>query len=423
MGGGSLVRVKNDRIVVVLLVINASKYIIIIKDIPMKNKILFVILTIFSCDILAEELTKTFACDTCGYAEAVNIAEQNHLQPNCTADGLDNGNILLGETTFTCPVTSVTLIVANPLTRESYKFEVRTEQQFNWAPAYNIIVENSPLTPEEDNALHMFYDIDDDFRQAMEQDVSTQFDADVFFYSELQPQAYTSSANDGPDCSAHPVNVLSEDPRYLQSLETQFSQTITGQMGLRSWKDFTSDISPTGGGLSIGNSGLGIAISFEYRQQEYFLTKRWSNGDKLVFNVKYNGDTKNIARKGRSRQVSERFLNLNFKLQTGSSKIDGLSIDLLVRQRNNLANMPISVCVSKQLDELLDEVAVIDGHNGAGSLIESLGPDATNGGTLIPPSGSWLNLSGCRLIRGEGRICRDGKDDCIDVEANYISCK
>ena len=146
----------------------------------MKNKILFVILTIFSCDILAEELTQTFACDTCGYAEAVNIAEQNHLQPNCTADGLDNGNILLGETTFTCPVTSVTLIVANPLTRESYKFEVRTEQQFNWAPAYNIIVENSPLTPEEDNALHMFYDIDDDFRQAMEQDVNTQFDAGVF---------------------------------------------------------------------------------------------------------------------------------------------------------------------------------------------------------------------------------------------------
>ena len=125
---------------------------------------IIVVLSIFPTIAEASGRTKTLACDTCNYNDALDLAQQYHVAPSCTASDTD---IFLGQTTFTCPATSKDIIVSNPITQRSFKFTVRTEQLYNWAPAYDIVVEDATVTVAENNALHMFYDIDDDFRQAM----------------------------------------------------------------------------------------------------------------------------------------------------------------------------------------------------------------------------------------------------------------
>lgn len=359
--------------------------------------------TLSTYSLADNSLTETIACDTCGYNDAVEIAEEFHEQPYCVSSNPNGGSPTLNET-YSCPTTSKSLIVANPLTRTSYKFEVRTQQQFDWAPAYDIIVEDTQLTTDEDNALHMFYDIDEDFRQSMEHNGPIAFQPGTSSANNLSIQSQpefqqSSNSSEDVDCSEHPSNVFSKDKSYLDSLADKFSDRITRAMGLRSWSDFTSQQQVTGG-LSIGTSGAGINVNFSKIEREYFVTQRWDNGDKLVFKVDYHGETRNIVKKRRMRTVTDRFLNLSYKLMSGSSRIDGMSLNSIVSPHVDLTQRAISVCLSKKLSEVLDEINVVEGSGGDGDLLNSVGADASNGGTLIPPAGVWVNLSGCRIVEG-----------------------
>lgn len=380
------------------------------------------LLVLLSNTANANGLTKTLACDTCGYNEAVVIARQQHIPPNCVAAGLDEGNISLGETTFYCPATSAILIVANPVTRTSFKFKVRTEQPYSWGSAYDIIVENLALSSSEDKALHMFYDIDEDFRQTMALRASREFESGSFVMAGTQSNISSTSSVDDPDCSDHAANILSNGHAYRNSLEEEFTNRITSQMGLQSWKDFTSRTTVTGGGLNLGTSGAGISVTFENIQTKYYLAKYWPNGDKLIFEVQYRGERREIVNKGRARSITDRYLDLVFKFDSPASRIDGTSVNRLMKPNNDFSDISISVCLSKQLDELLEEVRVINGQLGAGSLIESLGLDATEGGSMIPRAGNWVNYSGCRLTEAKGEICHSDSGDCYEVKARYISC-
>lgn len=393
----------------------------------MKIRFLFLLfhLTLSTYSLADDSLTQTIACDKCGYEDAVEIAKEFHEQPYCVSSNPNGGPPTLNET-YSCPITSKFLIVANPLTRTSYKFEVRTQQQFDWAPAYDIIVEDAQHTTDEDNALHMFYDIDEDFRQSMEHNglIAFQPSSSSSNNSSLRslPEfQQLSNSSENVDCSEHPSNVFSKDKSYLDSLADKFSDRITDTMGLRSWSDFTSQ-QQISGGLSIGTSGAGININFSKIEREYFVTQRWDNGDKLVFRVDYHGETRNIVRQRRMRTVTDRFLNLSYKLMSGSSRIDGMSLNSIVSPHVDLTQRAISVCLSKKLSEVLDEINVIEGLEGSGDLINSVGADASVGGTLIPPAGVWVNLSACRIVEGTGNICRAGTDDCMEVKYRYVDC-
>ena len=110
----------------------------------MKNLRFFLITTIlslFSLTTLAGDLTSTYICDDCSYSDAVEMARTKHAAPNCIADGLgDNGSVLLGATTFSCPTTSQTLIIADPINRTGFKFEVKAVQIVGRGTAYDITV-------------------------------------------------------------------------------------------------------------------------------------------------------------------------------------------------------------------------------------------------------------------------------------------
>jgi hypothetical protein len=386
---------------------------------------LLLISTFCKYSLASDNLTQTIACDTCGYNDAIVIAKEFHEQPNCESSNPNGGAPTLEETYY-CPATSKVLIVANPLTRTSYKFEVSTQQQFDWAPAYDINVQDLVLTEDESNALHMFYDIDEDFRQSMEQNGPNAFapaglSSNSLISSKQPVFNQSSNASDEVDCSQHPSNVFSRGNSYLKQIQKKFSERITASMGLRSWSDFTSQQQITGG-LSIGTSDAGININFSKIEREYFVTQRWDNGDKLVFKVDYHGETRDIVRQRRMSTVTDRFLNLSYKLMPGSSRIDGLSLNQIVRTHVDLTDTAISVCLSNKLSELLDNITVVGGAGGDGDLIDSVGADASVGGSLIPPAGTWVNLSGCQIVEGTGNICRSGTDDCMQVRYRYIDC-
>ncbi|KTD98395.1 hypothetical protein KZZ04_11150 [Pseudoalteromonas sp. CR1] len=383
---------------------------------------IIVVLSIFPTIAEASGRTKTLACDTCNYNDALDLAQQYHVAPSCTASDTD---IFLGQTTFTCPATSKDIIVSNPITQRSFKFTVRTEQLYNWAPAYDIVVEDATVTVAENNALHMFYDIDDDFRQAMAHNETVGFSAATSSFAIQSTKIFstssiTASTNSDASCNSHASNVFANDPSFRNDIRKGFSDRITEAMGLQSWGEFTSE-RRTSGSLSIGMS-TGITIDFSHVERKYFVTQTWPNGDKLVYQVNYNGETRNIVQKGRARTIRERFLNLSYSLRPGSSRIDNLPLTELTRGIIDLTNLPISVCLANQLSEVLDDVKVVGGAAGDGDLIDIVGAAASNGGTLIPPAGIWVNLAGCRIVESKGRICRDDTGDCIHVVARYVDC-
>lgn len=356
------------------------------------------------------------------------MAKTKHVAPNCTADGMgDNGSVLLGATTFSCPTTSQTLIIADPINRTGFKFEVQAVQIVNWGTAYDITVIDRSMILEERDALEMFYEIDNDFRQVMEQHIS--IDSESFSSVDLQSAsssntggylAMSSSDSSALDCSNHVSQILGS-PEFRNNVENQLTQGITSRMGLQSWQDFTSSINNSVT-LSLGTS-LGISVNMESRQNEYFVRREDSNGGKLVYKVSYNGEKRTIIKKARMRTSTERYLDLSFKLMPGSSTIDGYRITSLFAGYSDLTEIPISVCLSEMLTKILNtNGATVTEGASSGVLINAVGVDASNGGTLIPRAGSWTNLSGCKIVEGTGRICRAGNDDCIQVRADYIDC-
>jgi len=388
-------------------------------------KVLFLLTStalIFPTTTEARDLTQTIACDTCDYSEAVAIANEYHVAPSCEASDTD---IFLGQTTFVCPSTSKELIVSNPITRRSFKFTVRTEQLYDWAPAYDIIVEDTTLTEIEDNALHMFYDIDQDFRQAMAENETVAFSSETFSSNLNAPttysaNSYSTTTNSDADCSDHASNILSDNPMFAEALEEAFTRRITAAMRLQSWSEFTSE-PKVSAGLTIGLSA-GISVSFENIERQYYVTQKWPNGDKLVFNVSYKGETRNVVQKGRMQRVTERFLNLDYKLESGVSKIDGVTLRRIMRGKSDLTDISISVCLANQLSEILDDIEVVGGRGGDGDLADIVGIDASNGGTLIPPKGTWVDLAGCQIVEGTGTICNSATGDCKEVSVRYIDC-
>ncbi|CAB9494766.1 hypothetical protein [Alteromonas macleodii] len=385
------------------------------------------LLIMLSIPSTASELTSTYVCDDCSYSDAIDMARSYHIQPECVAENLGNdGQVLLGNTTFSCPTTTQELIITDPINRTSFKFEVRAVQTVDWGTAYDITVTDKSMIQEERDALEMFYEIDEDFRRGMEQNIW--IEAEPFISANTQNVsissggagvvAMTSSNSGGPDCSNHASQIFGS-AEFRNNVENQSTQQITRQMGLSSWKDFTSQID-TNVSLSLGTS-LGVSINFSQRQNSYFVTREDDNGGKLVYEVSYHGEKREITRLPRLRSSTERFLNLNFKLIPGVSTIDGYRITSLFGGYTDLTEIPISVCLSEMLTKLLNTKTLTEG-GGSGSLIDAVGFDASNGGTLIPRANTWTNLGGCRIVEGTGQICRAGTNDCVQVRADYIDC-
>lgn len=394
------------------------------------KKPLFLCLTIILASLsttgYADDLTKTLACDTCNtYIAAKDLAEDNHEIPICTAS---NSEVQLGTTTYSCVSTHKEIIVANPVTQTSYKFDVTTRQKFDWAPAYDIIVSDASLKLEEEIALDIFFDMDSDFRQTMTEASSIPFTLSSVVPYTREGFEYISLSNTGPsstvDCSNHASNVLSGNVAFGNEIRRGFTNRITSQMRNQSWKDFTSSVQATGGSLDIGLSA-GISVDFTHSQQDYFVTQTWDNGDKLVYQVTYNGEyERNITPATRNRARTERFLNLSFNFKPDSSRIDGTPVTALTRGgRTDLSGIPISVCLSEKLDELLDEKEiVVDGEAGGGSLVDVAGNDPTNGGSLIPPAGIWINLASCKIVEKTGTICESDTGNCYVRSIRFIDC-
>ncbi|WP_138765550.1 hypothetical protein, partial [Pseudoalteromonas sp. S201] len=72
--------------------------------------------------VYASGLTAAYSCSNCDYQGAVNLAQSLYISPNCNEENLQGGQIFLGTTTFQCYSNPRTLIIANPITRDAFKF-------------------------------------------------------------------------------------------------------------------------------------------------------------------------------------------------------------------------------------------------------------------------------------------------------------
>ncbi|MBF7075003.1 hypothetical protein ISG33_16500 [Glaciecola sp. MH2013] len=369
------------------------------------------------------QLTTTYVCDNCDYDSALELAISRHEPIVCHTRGLDDGLLSQSSTIFDCNETSVDLIIANPIDRRAFKFSVSARQQSTFSPAYTINASDTPFLARESEALESFFDIDDDFRSTVEEIQTIAFTPKNSPLKGVYASQYAQS--DDVDCSEHASNILSNDPSFANQLKDTFSSRITGALGLKqAWENFTST-APVGDGVSIGTGGIGITVNFSTTERNYFVTRRNENGDKLVFQVSYRGDTKNtrpIGRSGRGRLTTERFLNLSYSFIPGASRIDGMPVSTIVRGIVDLTNLPISLCLSRKLDEILGDEVVIGGAGGDGSLIDVVGDGPTNGGSLIPPAGEWTNLAGCKIVERSGSACIDNTE-CRAIKVSYLSCR
>jgi hypothetical protein len=106
----------------------------------------------------------TYACDRCDEAGAIALARSKAPALNCSLNAAP-GQIPTIEDQI-CTATQKTLIVANPQTRLAFKFNVHSEPD----GAYQQMVTVNPvaLSPVEQELLVTFYNIHQDFSQAVQ---------------------------------------------------------------------------------------------------------------------------------------------------------------------------------------------------------------------------------------------------------------
>jgi hypothetical protein len=399
-------------------------------------------LTFFSIyKAYASDLTTTYSCSNCDYQGALNLAQSLYISPNCNESNRQDGLILLGTTTFQCYSNPRTLIIANPIKRDAYKFVVTTEQISEFSNTYNIIVNERILTATESQALETFYDIDANFRQAV-----TAFAATPVTNSQVQKQesfynknAFSSSSNtstsnnNAANCEVHPANFLF-DPTFERDLYESLTNDISSQIDYRqTWTDFTSSEVVTGGGLTVSNNGVGIQVNLSRDTNDVYASQVYGSPDNLLnFAVTYHGDTfigDHSFHYTSPFDIShgrDRVLKLKFTFLPGSSRIDGYPVSFFSRSNLNLQSGGTSECLQQILKQNAKSTRrILVNPDETGTLVNASGiggsPDI-GGGTPITIPGIYRNMAGCHIVELVTTV--DYADGTVSssVTARWLDC-
>ena len=394
--------------------------------------LLFAICCSYSC---YAQITQTLACDNCGYQDAIDLAQSLHQPPTCIESNREDGMLILGTTEFECFSHPKTLIVANSLTRDAYKFTVSTQQNSIYSSTYTVTVDNAVITPIEYEALDTFYNIDEHFKAAILEVMQAPVTNSIVqsatpFY---KPNAFLNNTTSSPEnCESHPANYLYSDD-FQKDLKDSLVERISSKIGYReTWTQFTSTTQVVGGGLTISKDGIGIHVNQARNSEDYYVSQLYGDVDNILnFRVAYHGSTYigdysvQYIPPADFDYGPERVLNLSFEFLPGSSKIGGYTVTQFSHSSLNIEGEENN-CLRQIIEQNQESQRLISiNEDGTGTIIgEGVGGlvnPIVNGPTVTVP-GVFRNLAGCKLVELETTVeCPDGSTS-RSITARWIEC-
>nr|WP_136251093.1 hypothetical protein [Ningiella ruwaisensis] len=322
---------------------------------------------------LATNTVRAFACDTCNYSEARQIALQEAPQAESCSEGMPGPGFGFSDPApSVCDPVEESVIVASTENHQAYKFNLIVTEGVNGVD--QVSVYNGSLDSQEHQALFKFFTLIDEIETAVGQASAASFDnvspPTQFFSSENNSSSNTQSDN---WCEAnHPTGFFSSASN-ARDVKSGITNQIKNAMGSRSWRDFTHESYFTGGSIEVGKGSGGIGISLDHYKKALRVTKSFGTGNNLTFDLSVSGELD----EGNDKLV------FGFKLNPLISKIDGLQVSQLFREGevSNLAGTSMSNCWNEFVQ---DEGTQVDPHpsdasGGSGSFADPFyGPGSSS---------------------------------------------
>lgn len=349
--------------------------------------------------VFSNNYTETYSCDTCDYKDAVNFAETLHEAPLCVASGLDEELISPDSTIYSCETTEKELIIANPLTKAAFKFRIKTEQRSTYSNTYDVIVTDVSLEDFESTAINVFYDIDADFRNAVQERMSKRLPR---FITGLERENETfSTESSDVSCNSHPFNFL-VDGDFRTDLFKQLVADIQNEIGYKkAWGEFRSE-SSIGAGLTISSGGnLGVSINMSLNSVDVFSVQQFGNpSNVLSFTVTYHGeyfgDTYRFQNSSKifPHDNKDRNLLLAFSLNPGASRIERYPANEIFGS-NTFKSGALSDCIKEIAKKNASSIKVTPIGNGGDGTIDYAGSDERGIGNQPR---TYVNFAGCLVV-------------------------
>ncbi|QPL49717.1 hypothetical protein [Alteromonas sp. B31-7] len=372
---------------------------------------LFSTLFVGSNAVADDHYIETKVCEWCDYDDAVALAKQDYLLPDCEWQGNGGSGTFASEASNSCQAAPKDVIVANPSTHRSYKFKVTATNQNNHGDTLQIEAQEQPLSLVEIELLQRLYEIHNDFYALAANtslshntsNVSTLVGAPSAVQASNKGVATSTTTSSLDTCDAHPSNYF-KSVAVRESVKREIRHYITQELGNKSWADFREDTDFTGLGFQIGKGSAGISVTWSHSNEKVYATVSYPSqtlGDnKLVFEV---------TLKGRSVINGESDLNLTTSLRMGSSRMDGLALDqfIVISGTNDLTDSELSECLIENLTEMGSAEVITTG--GGSDVGDGIPPDSSYPGTggLGSSCAVRLTYNICTTPKDEGTYCRD----------------
>ncbi|GAA0821026.1 hypothetical protein GCM10009111_27380 [Colwellia asteriadis] len=314
----------------------------------MIKKILFTTFILLSTQTLAKNLP-LYSCDSCNSAKSVSLAKELAPPLQCHSNTKPGEITEIGDEV--CYATNKILFIANPLTKQAYKYQVDSDTN-----GYNKVITVHPLTisADEQELIDAFYKIDAQYRKAANTMVDVGVNASLSI-STLSNQASATSDNhffnlsnetaSSDSCRSHPTNYFT--PRGEHKVEERLNAEIANKIGNADWTESWQDTTISGLGLTIGRGTFGIDVKFTKNTTGVFATMLYGSRHNLLnFEVTYHGDYY---------LDGVRNLNLSFKLLRGSSSIDGIRLKTLFPESGgslDLSHTGVTNCLLDYIESI-----------------------------------------------------------------------
>lgn len=332
------------------------------------KRILLSLVWLLSSQVFAGQLTKTYSCDTCDYDDAYNIAQKRFKPIACTSGS--NGMPTFDDT-FQCNTTLNIVIVANPISSQAFKFEIEATNHNQYTDAVKVTVKNKSINANESAALRAFYEIDKEFRDAINGFSNSAQNLSSSRYSPShKTNTYSTNADDS--CNNHPSVIFkpTAEKDVLRELTKNLARTIV----TRGWNDVYEEVRFNGAGVQISADAGGADISWEYNNLDSFVKKSYGGTDnKLIYKVLFVG---NASASG------ERELDFRFELDKAASRVDGFPLSTFMGGGGHpvdLTQSAVSNCLLKNIESIAQETIFNGGGTGSGETGGNFEPDTIIG--------------------------------------------
>ncbi|RUO52665.1 hypothetical protein CWI69_06405 [Pseudidiomarina halophila] len=294
-----------------------------------------------TCSGAALAVDKIYSCDTCDAQKAEWVAAQHVPEPNCYDSEQEEAGTT--QTIYVCESAYRTLIVANPVSEDAFKFRVNYSCKDSLCNRTDPVITRLSINDQEAADLELFYQTDQDFREMMRgaptvTDISSDDNSVALSADEQKSSSDPNSG--GEDCSVSPARYFTS-ASYRAELEDIMADVLANAAGSQSFQSVTRGADLTG--FSVGVES--ISISFQHNQNNLHHMVTFNGDpsqDRLAFRVNYVGD---------ATAPGLEQIYLQFHLVYPSSRIEGVSLEQLLQGPVSLLDEDDIGCLSTLFDD------------------------------------------------------------------------